>query len=204
MQAYLYVLNTLADYEIAYLTSELNSGRFLDKTKGTVEIIMVGSSMETVRTMGGLAITPSLAVDNIAFAEGDLLVLPGANTWFESNNQSILNIIPELLQRNITVAAICGATVALAKNGILNNRNHTSNDKAFLKQMCPEYCGDAYYLEQTVIVDGNLITASGLAALEFSCEIFKKTEVMKPDILEAWYQLYNTKESKYFYRLMEL
>jgi len=32
MKAYLYILNTLADWEIGYLTAELNSGRYLDKT----------------------------------------------------------------------------------------------------------------------------------------------------------------------------
>jgi hypothetical protein len=31
MKACLYILNTLADWEIAYITSELNSGRYFDK-----------------------------------------------------------------------------------------------------------------------------------------------------------------------------
>ena len=94
------------------------------------------------------------------------MILPGADTWFEDNNKKIMNLIPELLGQNVTVAAICGATLALAKNGILNTRKHTSNDKEFLKISCPEYSGEDLYLNQPAVTDGNLITATGLAPLE--------------------------------------
>ena len=73
----------------------------------------------------------------------------------------------------------------------------------FLKMICPEYSGSDYYIDKPVIVDNNLITATGLAPLEFSYEVFKKMNIMKTDTLEAWYQLYKTKEAKYFYNLME-
>jgi hypothetical protein len=34
---YLYVLNTMADWEIAHITAELNSGRFLKRGKVTIQ-----------------------------------------------------------------------------------------------------------------------------------------------------------------------
>ena len=111
--------------------------------------------------------------------------------------------MPSLIEQKVNVAAICGATVALAENGLLNKRNHTSNDKNYLKMVCPNYSGSDYYINSPVVVDDNLITATGIAPLEFSYEVFKKTNLMKPNTLEAWYQLYKTKESKYFYSLME-
>lgn len=107
------------------------------------------------------------------------------------------------VQQGVVVAAICGATVALAKHGILNTRKHTSSDKAFLKMSCSEYLGERLYLNQPVVVDGNLMTATGLAPLEFSYEVFKKTNMMKLETLEAWYKLNSTKDSKYFYTLMD-
>ena len=42
MKVYIYILNTLADWEIGYLTAELNSGRYLDKTRPPVELITIG------------------------------------------------------------------------------------------------------------------------------------------------------------------
>ena len=203
MKAYLYILNTLADWEIAHLTSEINSGRYLDKTKEPVELIKIGNTLDTIKTMGGISITPDKIIDNITFKEGDLLILPGADTWYGNDNEKILKKVPELLNKNIIVGAICGATIALAQNKILDNKKHTSNDKNFLKMICPEYKGEENYQNTSVVSDRNLITASGLAPLEFTYEIFKKTKMMKPETIEVWYQLYKTKESKYFHSLME-
>lgn len=203
MNAYLYVLNTLADWEIGYLTAELNSGRYLDKKKPPIKLIKIGNSTESVQTMGGIVTTPDASLDDIIFKDGDLLILPGADTWLEESNNKIVDIVCDLLEKNVIIAAICGATVALAKKGLLNNRKHISIAKEYLKMSCPEYTGEAFYENQPAVIDGNLITATGLAPLDFTYEIFKKTGVMKPETLEAWYQLFKTKEAKYFYNLME-
>lgn len=203
MKVYLYILNTLADWEIGYLTAELNSGRFLDKGKAPISLIKIGNTVEPIKTMGGIIITPDESIDTITFKEGDLLILPGADAWLKEGNKKIINLVPELLNQNVIVAAICGATIALAKNGIINNRKHTSNDIEFLKMVCPDYTGEKQYLNQPVVVDDNLVTATGIAPLEFSYELFKIMNVMKTETLEAWYQLFKTKEAKYFYALME-
>ena len=203
MKVYIYILNTLADWEISYLTAELNSGRYLDKTKPSVELIKIGNTTEPIKTMGGIIITPDESIDNIRFKEDDLLILPGADTWMEEENKKIIDIVSGIINEKVIIAAICGATVALANKGILNNRKHTSNDIEFLKMFCPEYTGENFYLNQPAVTDDNLITASGIAPLEFSYEVLKRINVMKAETLEAWYQLYKTNESKYFYTLME-
>jgi putative intracellular protease/amidase len=203
MKVYIYILNTLADWEISYLTAELNSGRYLDKTKPSVELIKIGNTNEPIKTMGGIIITPDESIDNIRFKEDDLLILPGADTWMEEENKKIVDIVSGIINEKVIIAAICGATVALANKGILNNRKHASNDIEFLKMFCPEYTGENFYLNQPAVTDNNLITASGIAPLEFSYEVLKRINVMKAETLEAWYQLYKTNESKYFYTLME-
>ena len=203
MKVYIYMLNTLADWEISYLTAELNSGRYLDKTKPSVELIKIGNTIEPIKTMGGIIITPDESIDNIRFKEDDLLILPGADTWMEEENKKIIDIVSGIINEKVIIAAICGATVALANKGILNNRKHASNDIEFLKMFCPEYTGENFYLNQPAVTDDNLITASGITPLEFSYEVLKRINVMKAETLEAWYQLYKTNESKYFYTLME-
>jgi putative intracellular protease/amidase len=203
MKVYIYLLNTLADWEIGYLTAELNSGRYLDKTRPPVELIKIGNTAEPIKTMGGITITPDENIDNIKFEENDLLILPGADTWTEEENKKIIDIVSSIINEKVIIAAVCGATVALANKGILNNRKHTSNDIEVLKMFCPEYAGENFYLNQPAVTDDNLITASGLAPLEFSYEILKRTNLMKTETLEAWYQLYKTNEPKYFYALME-
>lgn len=203
MNAYLYVLNTLADWEIGYITAELHSGRFLDHTKTPLALMKIGATLEPIQTMGGMTITPEERFDNITFHDGDLLLLPGADTWLEDANTPILEMISDLINHNVIIAAICGATFALAQTGILNKRPHTSNGKGVLTMMCPDYAGEAYYVNQPVVTDQNVITASGLAPLDFSYEVFKQTQVMRPDTLEAWYQLYTTRDPRFFHALME-
>lgn len=203
MKVYLYVLNTLADWEIAYLTAEINSGRYLDKTKPPVELIKIGNSTEPIKTMGGITITPDEDIDNIKFEKSDLLILPGADTWSEEENKKIIDIVSSIINEKVIIAAVCGATIALANKGILNQRKHTSNDLEVLKMFCPEYTGENFYLNQPAVTDDNLITASGLAPLEFSYEVLKRTKLMKTETLEAWYHLYKTNESQYFYALMQ-
>ncbi len=203
MKVYLYILNTLADWEIGYLTAELNSGRYLDKTRPPVELIKIGNTTEPIKTMGGITITPDENIDNIKFEEDDLLILPGADTWTEEENKKIIDIVSCIIDEKVIIAAVCGATIALANKGILNNRKHTSNDLEVLKMFCPEYTGENFYINQPAVTDDNLITASGIAPLEFSYEVLKRTNLMKTETLEAWYQLYKTNDSKYFYALME-
>jgi putative intracellular protease/amidase len=203
MIAYLYVLDTLADWEISYLTAELNSGRFLDKTKKKEPIMKVGATAKPIKTMGGLTVTPDLQIDELQLKDDDLLILPGADTWDEPANQKVISLLPETLKKKTTIAAICGATIALAKNGLLNNRKHTSNDLGWLKLTCPNYLGEKFYVNQPAVSDDNLITAGWLAALEFSYEVFKKTGVMKAQTVEAWYQLHRTRDAGYFAKLME-
>jgi hypothetical protein len=53
-----------------------------------------------------------------------------------------------------------------------------------------------------VINDANLITASGLAPIEFTYEIIKQLDLFREETLSAWYNLYIKKEQKYFYELM--
>lgn len=202
MNVYLYLLDTLADWEIGFITAELNSGRYLDKTKESVSLIKIGSTMDPIKTMGGIQATPDQCIDDITLNDGDVLILPGADTWADAKQTKLIELIQKNIDQQIVIAAICGATMALANAGLLNNRNHTSNDKDVLKMFCPDYTGEKHYLNQPVVIDDHLITASGLAPLEFSYEVLKKINVMKAETLEAWYQLYKTREAEHFHRLM--
>jgi transcriptional regulator GlxA family with amidase domain len=130
-------LDTLADWEISFLTVEINSGRYLKKDIEKPQIIKVGDTLTAVKTMGGIEITPDIDVDNMDIKNGYLVILQGADAWQNGNNQRIIDRMNG--NANITVAAICGATFALADNGMLDNRKHTSNAKEVLQMFCKNY-----------------------------------------------------------------
>jgi putative intracellular protease/amidase len=200
---YLYVFDTMADWEIGYLTAELNSGRYYKKGLAPSKIVTVGIEKTPVTTMGGLKILPDIELDECSIESNDALILPGGDTWTESIHQPILKIAERCLQEGILVAAICGATVGLAQTGLLDSRGHTSNDLGYLKMICPTYTGEKYYQMESAVTDGNLITASGTAPLEFSVQVLKALGVFSSTTLDAWYSLYKTNEPQYFYELMD-
>jgi len=201
-KVYLYVCDTMADWEVGYLTAELNTGRYFIKGRSPINVVTVGITKSPVTTMGGLKILPDLALDDCRIQRTDVLVLPGGETWTESIHEPILEMAGACLVTGTIVAAICGATFGLANAGLLDSRGHTSNDLDYLKMVCPDYTGENYYKREPAVTDGNLITASGIAPLEFAMHILKALNVCSQQTLDAWYSLNQTKDPKYFFELM--
>jgi hypothetical protein len=55
---------------------------------------------------------------------------------------------------------------------------------------------------ESAVTDGTLITASGVAPLEFTVHLLKAMDVWSSATVDSWYQLNKTHEGKYFYELM--
>ena len=199
---YLYVFDTMADWEIGYLTAEINSGRYYKKGLMPLKVVTVGITKTPITTMGGLTILPEIELKECSFKDTAALILPGGDTWTEAIHAPIIRMAEKYLEKGIVVGAICGATIRLAMEGVLNKRDHTSNDLGYLKMVCPNYDGENYYKQECVVTDGSLITASGIAPIEFAMHILKILDVFLPQTLDAWYNLYKTQDSKYFFELM--
>lgn len=200
---YIYLLATLADWEIGSLTAELNSKRFFRPDASQLIVKTVAVSKEPVKTMGGLTIIPDLTIDEIEMTEKTVLILPGADTWSDAENAQIIQKASVLLSKGGSVCAICGATVALANAGILNDRPHTSNGKGFLDMFCPDYKGQKFYIDQPAVSDGNLITGSATGSLMWTKLIIEKLGLFKPESLEVWYAYFSTGKAEHFFALMQ-
>lgn len=200
---YVYVLDTLADWELGHVTAELNSGRFFKKDAPQVVVKTVSGSKEAIHTMGGLTVVPDCLINDIVVNETSVLLLPGANTWSEPKHGAILEKAGEFLDLGATVCAICGATAALAGVGLLDHRPHTSNGPEFLDMMVPGYQGQGFYIDQPSVTDGSLITASATGALPWAKLILAHLGVFQDDTLEAWYQYFSTGKPEHFYALMQ-
>ncbi|MGY0433085.1 type 1 glutamine amidotransferase family protein [Bacillus rugosus] len=199
---YLYVFHTMSDWEYGYLIAELHSGRYFRKGVAPLKVVTVGVNKEMIATMGGLSIKPDISLDECTLESKDLLILPGGNTWGEEIHQPILKKVGEALELGTIVAAICGATEGLANYGYLDSRKHTSNDLEYMKMVCPIYKGETFYEMRPAVSDENLVTASGIAPLEFAMEVLKKLDVFAPDTLHLWYKLNKTHKPEYFFELM--
>ena len=92
--------------------------------------------------------------------------------------------------RGVPIAAICAATTAVARAGLLVGRRHTSNGLEYLRQHVPDYAGAATYVDAPAVRDRGLITASGLADVEFAEEIMAQLGVLSESDRSYWASLF--------------
>ena len=193
------VLNTMADWEVGYLSAY--TGRTEHQRRpGAVTLRTVGLTTEPVRTVGGLTLVPDASIDEVSLEESAMLVLPGADTWGDPEQRVWLDRAREFLDAGVPVAAICGATYALAAAGFLDDRPHTGPDRGFLASS--GYAGTEHFVDDLVVTDGDLITASPVAPVEFARAIFARLGLYEPSTLASWYKLYGEQDAAGFYELM--
>ncbi len=200
---YLYVLDTMADWEASYAIAELHSKRYFKPDAPDVAVKTVALSKDPIRTMGGVAVLPDCTIEDLKLDEKSVLLLPGANTWDDPIHGAIVQKASELLSCGGLVAALCGSTVALAHAGLLDDRPHTSNGAGFLEMFCPTYKGKAFYVDAPSVAAGNLITAGATGGLLWAKQIIEKLDVFKPETLDAWYAYFSTGETQSFFALLQ-
>jgi putative intracellular protease/amidase len=196
---HLAIYDGLADWEIGFATAHINSGDW-QREPGRFRVVTVGEGLDPVTTMGGLTLTPELALADLDPAGSAMLILPGASTWLAGANGRFVDAARTFLAAGVPVAAICGATAGLAAAGLLDDRPHTSNAREFLE--ATGYGGSAQFRYEGAVRDGDLITASGTAPVDFAREIFARLALYEPATLAAWYKLYGEGDPAGYFELV--
>ncbi|MGW0026765.1 type 1 glutamine amidotransferase family protein [Rhodococcus sp. NPDC003383] len=186
---FLAVYDTLADWEPGHAVAHL--------ARAGYTIRAVGPSREPVTTMAGIRIVPDLALDEVSPDDAALLVLPGADLWDTGDELApYARLAREFLDTGVPVAAICGATAGLAREGLLDDRDHTSNVSFYLA--ATGYGGAGRYVEADAVTDGILVTAGGTEPVAFAREIFGLLGVYEGEVLDAWYRLFHDSDASAF------
>jgi hypothetical protein len=88
----------------------------------------------------------------------------------------------------------------LAIEGLLDDQAHTSNAPEYLEYS--GYRGGDRYVDEPAVVDGDLITASGVAPVHFAQAIFTRLGIYSPEVAASWFKLYGDRDPAGFYELM--
>ncbi len=196
---YLFLFDTLSDWEIGYVVAGINNPMMqVNPQKYQLKTFSIDG--KPIRTIGGLKITPDLSLSEVTLSDTEMLILPGGKSWDEGGNQEVILLAKKFHENQIKVAAICGATLGLAKSGLLDSIQHTSNSKDYL--ITSNYQGGKYYINELSVSNAGVVTASGTAPLEFARDIFKELNLYKAEVLEAWYKLFKTSSPEAFAELM--
>ncbi len=181
---YLFVIPGFADWEPAHALAEL-------RRHGNYRVEVVGLTTEAVQSMGGLTVQPTRVLADIDPADVAVFIMPGGDRWEQQPlDDRLVQLLQALDARGVPIAAICAATTAVVRAGVLRGRRHTSNGLAYLREQIPDYADDATYIDAPAVRDRALITASGLADVEFAREIMAELDVLSPDDRELWTTLF--------------
>ncbi len=174
-----------ADWEASYVSAELN------KSTTNYQVKTIAIDHEPKVSMGGLRVLPDYVLDEMEdISDVAMLIVPGGTGWRSEKNQKIQTLVDYYFKQEIPVAAICDATTFLGNHGFLDNNKHTGNTLEYLKQGAPNYKGDRHYVDAQSISEGNLITANGSGAVEFTKHILEKLGVLEGEQLEEWYHIF--------------
>ncbi|MGH9158622.1 MAG: DJ-1/PfpI family protein [Vicinamibacteraceae bacterium] len=177
---YLLVVEGFADWEPAHAVAEL-------RRSGGYRIESVGLTRDPVESMGGIRVLPSTVVTAVDPADVAAFILPGGDRWEQAPVEPELEaLLTRLDAQQVPIAAICGATVAIARLGLLRGRRHTSNGLEYLRAHVPGYAEAASYVDEPAVRDRGLITASGLADVELARELFEELNVLSAENRAAW------------------
>ena len=184
---HLFVFDTMADWEAAYAVAAINNPRFQTEP-GRYHVVTAAATLVPVRTMGGVRIQPDVTLSSITPDSSAMLILPGGETWENGGNAEALALAAEFIAAGVPVAAICAATLALARAGLLDHLRHTSNAREYL--ISTGYRGTAFYCGVPAVTDKNVITATGLAPVDFAREIFNRLNLYSAASIEAWFAMF--------------
>lgn len=182
-KAYLLVFDGLADWESSHALCEINkSGKF--------DVVAVGLADHPVVTMGGLRLLPDVTLEDVNPAEAAIFILPGGDMWEQKSDEKVAGVLHRLHEAEVPVAAICGATLEIARAGLTRGRRHTSNAKEYLKAMVADYADEKFYVDELAVTDDKIITASGLGSVEFGREIIRQLNIYSEADTNTWFEMF--------------
>ena len=142
-----------------------------------------GIEVKTISTKKGTAVgadggdtNVDLTLDQVNVADFNAVIFVGGPGCLEYlDNEKSYKITKEVTQQNKILGAICISSIILAKAGVLNGKKATvwasALDRGPIKIL--EENG-AYFIDEKVVQDGNIITANGpAAAQEFGKKILE-------------------------------
>jgi putative intracellular protease/amidase len=182
-KAYLLVFDGLADWEPAHALCEINkSGKF--------DVATAGFSRAPISTMAALKLTPDVTIDGLSPANAGILILPGGDMWERRSDDKLKALLRRFHEENIPIAAICAATLEIARAGLTHGVSHTSNAREYLQAMVPDYKDGDWYVDQLAVADKNIITASGLGSIEFAREVIKQLHLYSEADTQIWFEMF--------------
>ena len=126
---------------------------------------------EPVTSIGGFRLSGERSLDPAANTDLDAVAVIGSDTWPSADAPDISSLLHAVAQRGGLVGGICGGTLPLARAGLFDGVEHTSNGRDWILKHLPDYAGrDRYRDVPHAVADGRIVSAPGSAPGTFALE----------------------------------
>lgn len=127
---------------------------------------------QPVTSAGGMTVAADVALEDVDLDTFDALIICGGTAWQQPGAPDISRVAQAARQRGKLIGAICDATVALARTGILDDVRHTSNGDGYLAGT--GYGGAELYQDvMHAVSDNGVVTAPATAPISFMAEVMR-------------------------------
>lgn len=136
--------------------------------RGQVDVTIVSLSNEIVKSKHNVNIKADAIFEPNKDYGFDMIVIPGGTTDYIENN-SFVEYLKVQSKKDVRICAICAAPTVLGRIGLLKGKKAVC-----YKGMEKDLIG-AQYVNENVVIDGNIITSRGPStAIEFGFAILKQ------------------------------
>jgi hypothetical protein len=182
---HLFIFDAMEDWEAALAVAAINSPQF---QSGRYRLVTVAASLRPVTTLGGELIQPDVSIDAVTPDSSAMLILPGGQSWESDAHGEALQLASRFMASGTPVAAICAATVALARAGFLDRLRHAGDTREYL--ISSSHRGTAFYCGVPSMGGDGAISASAVAPVDFAREIFRMLNLHSLGPGEARYAMF--------------
>lgn len=159
-----FIYSDMADFELTLATHIM---AMLGK-----KVVPIAYDNHPVVSRPGLAYQPAVTVqDAFQLDDVDGLIIPGG--WNNEQRPELTQLIQKLNSEDKLLAAICAGPQYLARAGVLQGKRYTTTLTA--EELAKQNVADPFprdtFLQQKVVRDGHIVTAVGVAFVDFAIEL---------------------------------
>ncbi|MBM7613718.1 DJ-1/PfpI family protein [Alkaliphilus hydrothermalis] len=164
-----FIYDDMADFEITLATHLLG-------INGGKKIMTIAYEKKLIKSRAGMTYLPDIMVKDVVIdEETEGILITGG--WNGEIREELMELIRNLNQENKLLAAVCAGPRFLAKAGVLNDRNYTTSIIEWTEQHREQFKDEIdpfpreNFENKRVMRDQNIITAQGVAFIDFAIEI---------------------------------
>lgn len=164
---YLFIYDGMADYQISFVA------HLLSEEVGK-ELITIAYEDTLIKGKSGILYKPNKTIKEALNEDSSGLIIPGG--YNPEMRNELIELIINLNDKGKLLAAICSAPRLLAKSGILDKVRYTTSALPWTDTLKEKFRENNpfpihNYICERVVRDGNIITAQGIAFVDFAIEI---------------------------------